>query len=72
RRGAAELVFAVTVQAAIGIATLLSVVPISLGLLHQGGAVVVLTAAVFHAQRMQATRHAPSEAGAETQAAHTA
>jgi cytochrome c oxidase assembly protein subunit 15 len=47
--GAALLAVAVSMQAALGIATLLEVVPLSLGLLHQGMAVVVLTVATVHA-----------------------
>jgi cytochrome c oxidase assembly protein subunit 15 len=46
------LAAAVTLQAAIGIATLLYQVPVSLALLHQGMAIVVLTIAVIHAQRL--------------------
>lgn len=61
---AAMLALAVTVQAAIGIATLLHQVPISLALLHQGMAVVVLTVAVIHAERM-----IPRRAGAPLGAA---
>jgi cytochrome c oxidase assembly protein subunit 15 len=41
----------VTVQAAIGIATLIMVVPLHLALTHQLGAVVVLWAAVVHLRR---------------------
>lgn len=44
------LAIAVTVQAAIGIATLLYHVPIPLALLHQGMAIVILTIAVVHAE----------------------
>jgi heme a synthase len=50
--GAAFLFTAVTLQAALGIWTLLMVAPISLSLLHQAIAMVVLTAAVVHAQRV--------------------
>jgi heme a synthase len=42
----------VALQAVLGIMTLLSQVPISLALMHQGGAIVVLAAAVLHAQRI--------------------
>jgi heme a synthase len=56
RRGGAALALtlaaAVTVQAAFGIATLLYQVPIGLALLHQGMAIVVLTLAVVHAERL--------------------
>jgi heme a synthase len=51
--GALVLAAAVTVQAAIGIATLLHQTPISLALMHQGMAVVVLTVAVLHAERLK-------------------
>ena len=50
--GALALAVAITLQAAIGIVTLLYQAPISLGLLHQGMAVVVLTIAVLHAERL--------------------
>jgi cytochrome c oxidase assembly protein subunit 15 len=43
------LVAAVVLQVLLGIWTLLAVVPVWLGALHQAGAVVVLTAAVVHA-----------------------
>lgn len=46
------LLVAVTVQALIGIATLIHAVPLSLGLLHQGGAAVVLAVAVHLAWRV--------------------
>jgi cytochrome c oxidase assembly protein subunit 15 len=38
--------------AALGITTLLQQAPISLSLLHQGMAIILLTAAVLHAQRL--------------------
>ncbi|MGC1779454.1 MAG: COX15/CtaA family protein [Xanthobacteraceae bacterium] len=47
--GAFALAVAVTLQAALGIATLLAVVPISLALSHQAMAMVVLTIATVHA-----------------------
>jgi cytochrome c oxidase assembly protein subunit 15 len=46
------LASAVTIQAALGVATLLYQVPISLALMHQGMAVVVLAIAVVHAERL--------------------
>ncbi|MFZ3308342.1 MAG: COX15/CtaA family protein [Xanthobacteraceae bacterium] len=49
--GAFALAVAVTLQAALGIATLLAVVPISLALSHQAMAMVVLTIATVHAAR---------------------
>jgi len=53
-RGALALFIAVTLQAALGITTLLFVVPLPLALLHQAMAIVVLTVAVVYAA--QATR----------------
>ena len=47
--GAIILAAAVTLQAALGIFTLLMVVPISLALMHQAMAMVVLTVATIHA-----------------------
>ncbi len=47
--GAVILAAAVTLQAALGIFTLLMVVPISLALMHQAMAMVVLTVATIHA-----------------------
>lgn len=49
--GAIVLFAAVTLQAALGIWTLLSVAPLSLSLLHQAMAMLVLTAAITHAAR---------------------
>ncbi len=54
--GALALFAAVTVQATLGIATLLLVVPLPLALAHQGTAMIVLTIAVIHAEK--ATRQA--------------
>jgi heme a synthase len=53
--GAIALAAAVTLQAALGIWTLLMVAPISLALLHQAMAMAVLTVATVHAQ--QVTKH---------------
>ena len=50
--GATALAAAVTLQAALGIWTLLMVGPISLSLLHQAMAMVVLTLATVHAQQV--------------------
>ena len=47
--GALVLAGAVTLQAALGIWTLLAVAPLSLSLLHQAMAMLVLTAAILHA-----------------------
>ena len=46
------LVGLVTLQAALGIVTLVHQVPIGLALAHQAGAILVLALAVVHAQRM--------------------
>jgi len=54
--GAMALLVAVTGQAVIGIFALLYQVPMSLALLHQANAVVVLTVAVVHAQRLMPRR----------------
>lgn len=54
------LAIAVTLQAAIGIATLLYQVPISLALLHQGMAIVILTIAVVHAEGLVRSARAKS------------
>ena len=50
------LVAAVTLQAALGILTLLMVVPISLALMHQAMAMVVLTVATMHARSSPSRR----------------
>jgi heme a synthase len=50
--GALLVASAVFLQAALGITTLLQHAPISLSLLHQGMAIILLTAAVWHAQRL--------------------
>jgi cytochrome c oxidase assembly protein subunit 15 len=54
--GALALFVVVTLQAVIGVSTLLLVVPLPLALLHQASAMVVLTIAVLYAERM--TRYA--------------
>jgi cytochrome c oxidase assembly protein subunit 15 len=46
------LAAAITVQATLGILTLLYQVPISLALAHQAVAIVVLTLAVFQVERL--------------------
>jgi heme a synthase len=50
--GALMLAAAITIQATIGILTLIYAAPFALALLHQGMAVVVLTVAVVHAGRL--------------------
>jgi heme a synthase len=52
--GAAWLVAAITLQATLGILTLLNQVPLPLALAHQAVAIVVLTLAVFQAERLVA------------------
>jgi cytochrome c oxidase assembly protein subunit 15 len=55
------LLAAFALQAALGISTLLLRVPVALGALHQGGAVLLLAAALYHAycaRRPFALRHA--------------
>jgi len=52
--GALGLAAVMTVQAILGILTLLHQVPISLALAHQAGAIVVLTLAIFQAERLAA------------------
>jgi cytochrome c oxidase assembly protein subunit 15 len=48
------LAVAMVVQASLGIITLLNQVPIDLGLSHQAMAIVVLTMALFHTERLGA------------------
>ncbi len=52
--GAVWLVAAVTLQATLGILTLLNQVPISFALAHQAVAIVVLMLAIFQAERLTA------------------
>jgi heme a synthase len=63
KHSALWLAILVSAQAMLGIATLLHVAPLGLSLAHQGLAVVVLTAAVLHAE---ALCHAGTRAGAKT------
>jgi cytochrome c oxidase assembly protein subunit 15 len=59
RRGAGSafgLAFAITLQAAIGVATLLLQTPVALALVHQATAIVVLTISVIHAARLAPLR----------------
>jgi len=51
-RGALRLLSAVTLQAVLGILTLLNQVPIGLALAHQAVAIAVLTLAVLQAERL--------------------
>jgi cytochrome c oxidase assembly protein subunit 15 len=50
--GALALAIAVTLQAVLGILTLVYVAPLGLALAHQGMAIAVLTMAVVHAERL--------------------
>jgi cytochrome c oxidase assembly protein subunit 15 len=52
---AAVVALLVTAQAALGIITLLNVAPLGLSLAHQAFAIVVLTAAIAHAESLQVT-----------------
>jgi cytochrome c oxidase assembly protein subunit 15 len=65
RSGALLLAGAVTLQATIGILTLVNVVPLTLALLHQAMAVVVLAVAVLHAEQF-ATGPSPAVAAEAT------
>ena len=55
------LASAVTLQAAVGILTLLHVVPLGLALAHQAMAVVTLAVAVVHAERVSMRRSAVAD-----------
>jgi cytochrome c oxidase assembly protein subunit 15 len=50
--GALWLAAAITLQATLGILTLLYQVPIALALVHQAGAIAVLTLAILQAERL--------------------
>ena len=64
--GALALASVVTLQAALGIATLLHQAPLALALLHQAMALAALAVAVIHAERLV---RAPAGAGEATRAA---
>ena len=64
RLRAFALFAAVTLQAALGIATLLWVVPLPLALLHQAVAMLVLTVATLHAAGLAKRRSVPLFAAA--------
>jgi cytochrome c oxidase assembly protein subunit 15 len=59
-RSALALACTITLQAALGILTLLAQAPLWLALMHQGMAMIVLTVAVLHARRMAAKEGARS------------
>jgi cytochrome c oxidase assembly protein subunit 15 len=61
-RGALWLAAAVTLQATLGVLTLLHHVPINLALAHQAVAIAVLTLAVMQAERLAARQSAPQPA----------
>ena len=54
--GAALFLAALVLQVMLGISTLVMQVPVSLGAAHQGGAVVLLTAAIFAAHSLKSAR----------------
>lgn len=62
-RGALWLAAAMTLQATLGILTLLHEVPILLALVHQGVAILVLTLAVVQAERLMAGKPALERQG---------
>jgi cytochrome c oxidase assembly protein subunit 15 len=68
--GALILAGAITLQAMLGIATLLARVPIELALVHQMAAIVVFTIALVHAERLwhRSSALAPNETQAEARA----
>jgi cytochrome c oxidase assembly protein subunit 15 len=72
RSGAIWLAVAVTVQALLGIQTLLHQVPILLGLAHQAVAIVVLTLAILQAERLAARQpeQASQKVGLPVRQAH--
>jgi len=51
--GALALACAVTLQAALGVVTLIHQAPLALALMHQAMAIAVLTVAVMHAERLE-------------------
>jgi len=65
---ALALAIAVTIQAVLGILTLIYVAPLALALAHQGMAIAVLTVAVVHAQRLAPLARERHEATAITHA----
>ncbi len=59
--GAFWLAAAITLQATLGILTLLNQVPTSLALAHQAVAIAVLTLAIFQAERLAAGQPMPEQ-----------
>jgi heme a synthase len=60
RRSAIALACAITLQAVLGILTLLAQAPLALALMHQTMAMIVLTLAVLHAERVAAAERTGS------------
>jgi cytochrome c oxidase assembly protein subunit 15 len=61
--GALGIVIALTVQIALGVLTLLHMVPISLALMHQAVALVVLTQAIMQAWRLSGAAETAMQPG---------
>jgi len=66
RMSGLAILFAVLAQIGFGIWTLLAHVPITLGLIHQGGALVVLTACIWHLHEVCTVQSAQVEMTAVT------
>jgi cytochrome c oxidase assembly protein subunit 15 len=66
--GALALASAVTLQAALGIVTLIHLTPLALALAHQAMAIAVLVIAVVHAEGLE-RRPATARAGEQSDAA---
>jgi len=58
RMSGLAIIAATAGQVALGIWTLLAQVPISLGLMHQGGALVLLSVCIWHLHLLSTARHA--------------
>jgi heme a synthase len=67
--GAHALAAAITIQAIIGIVTLINQAPISLAIVHQAMGMLVLTVAVVHAERLAERRRSRAPAETAEQAA---
>lgn len=65
-RRAVLVAAAVTLQAVVGILTLISAAPISLALTHQAFAVIVLALAIRHAERLSVPSHRPASVNDKT------
>ncbi len=62
-KGALWLALAITLQAVLGVLTLLQMVPIGLALAHQAVAIVVLTFALLQCERLTGVRSMPDAIG---------